>query len=48
MSYRVGGAHLSEKALAVVRRLLGGEKVDQPDSGMSAREWRELMDVLGR
>ena len=48
MSYRVGGAHLSEKALAVVRRLLDGEKVEQGDSGMSAREWRELMQVLGR
>jgi thymidylate synthase (FAD) len=48
MSYRVGGAHLSEKALAVVRRLLDGQKVEQAESGMSAREWRELMETLGR
>jgi len=48
MSYRVGGAHLSERALTVVRRLIDGEKVEQGDSGMSAREWRELMQVLGR
>jgi thymidylate synthase (FAD) len=48
MSYRVGGAHLSEKGLAVVRRMLDGEKVEQAASGMSAREWRELMETLGR
>ena len=48
MSYRVGGAHLSEKALAVVRRMLDGQKVEQAESGMSAREWRELMETLGR
>jgi thymidylate synthase (FAD) len=32
----------------VVKRLLAGEAVTQPDSGMSAREWRELMAALGR
>ncbi len=48
MSYRVGGAHFSEKALAVVRRMLDGEKVEQAESGLSAREWRELMETLDR
>ncbi|MBM3585171.1 MAG: FAD-dependent thymidylate synthase [Alphaproteobacteria bacterium] len=48
MEYGLGGARLSAKALAVVRRLLAGETVDQKDSGMSAGEWRELMAVLGR
>ena len=48
MSYRVGGAHLSEKALVAVRRMLDGQKVEQAESGMSAREWRELMETLGR
>jgi thymidylate synthase (FAD) len=32
----------------VVRRLLAGEPVTREASGMSAREWRELMAVLGR
>ena len=47
-TYRAGGAHLSEKALAVVRQLLAGEQVEQGASGISAREWRELMQLLGR
>ncbi|HUC63912.1 MAG TPA: FAD-dependent thymidylate synthase [Stellaceae bacterium] len=46
--YRLGGAQLSERGLAVVRRLLGGETVPQEESGMSKREWSELMAVLGR
>jgi len=28
--------------------MLDGEAVDQKASGLSAREWRELMTVLGR
>jgi len=46
MDYRVGGAHLSDKGLAVVKRLMAGEKIEQADSGMSPREWRELMETL--
>ena len=46
--YRLGGAHLSAKGLAVVKRLLAGAQVDQKSSGLSAREWRELMETLGR
>ena len=46
--YRMGGAHLSAKGLAVVKRLIAGEAADQKSSGLSAREWRELMEVLGR
>ncbi len=46
--YRLGGMHLSAPALAVVRRLLAGEPVDQAESGLSPREWRELMAGLGR
>lgn len=46
--YRLGGTHLSAPALAVVRRLLRGEAVDAASSGLSAREWRELMALLGR
>ncbi len=46
--YVLGGARLSAKALAAVRRLLAGEAVGQKDSGMSPGEWRELMAILGR
>ena len=48
MDYRMGGTRLSAKGLAVVRRLLAGEAVEQADSGLSPREWRELMTSLGR
>ncbi len=48
MDYRVGGAHLSAAGLDVVRRLLAGEDVDREKSGLSPREWRELMESLGR
>jgi len=44
--YRLGGASLSKTGIAVVRRMLAGEQVDQQTSGLSAREWRELMEIL--
>jgi thymidylate synthase (FAD) len=48
MDYRMGGVALSAAGLDVVRKLIAGEAVEQADSGMSKREWRELMAVLGR
>ena len=45
--YRMGGETLSAAALDCVRRMLKGEDVTQENSGMSAREWRELQEVLG-
>ena len=48
MDYRMGAVTLSAGMLAVVRRRLAGEQVAQPDSGLSAREWRELQDMLGQ
>jgi len=46
--YRMGGAHISQKGLAAVKRLLAGETVSQAESGLSKREWTELMETLGR
>ena len=46
--YRLEAAQISRGGLAVVRRLLAGEAVTQADSGLTPREWRELMAVLGR
>jgi thymidylate synthase (FAD) len=46
--HRLGGIHLSAAALDVVKKLLAGEKVAQEASGLSKREWAELMEALGR
>ena len=45
--YRMGGVTLSAKAIAVVKRMLTGEKVTQETSGMSKGEWREFEGVWG-
>jgi thymidylate synthase (FAD) len=47
--YRLGAVTLSAQMLAVVKRMLGGEAVTQPDSGLSKREWGECeTDAIGR
>ena len=46
LEYRMNAALISATGLAVIQRMLAGEAVDQPASGLSAREWRELMAVL--
>lgn len=48
VDHRLGAAQLSAKALAVVRRMLAGETPVQEASGLSKREWRELMATLGK
>ncbi|MEL6800952.1 MAG: FAD-dependent thymidylate synthase [Pseudomonadota bacterium] len=45
--YRMGGATLSAKAVACVKRMLAGEEVTQETSGMSKGEWREFIGVVG-
>lgn len=45
--YIMNGAHISAKATKVIKRMMNGEKVTQEDSGMSKREWAELMTVFG-
>lgn len=46
--YRLGAVTLSAQMLAVVKRMVAGKAVAQRDSGLSRREWGELMGVLGR
>jgi thymidylate synthase (FAD) len=46
--YRQGAVTLSAQMLAAVRRMVAGEAVDQAGSGLSKREWVELMAALGR
>lgn len=47
MEHRMGSVQLSATALKAVRRMIAGEKVDQPSSGLSRREWAELAGALG-
>ena len=44
--YRLNAASFSAPMLAALRRMLAGEAVEQKDSGLSAREWGEMMGVL--
>jgi thymidylate synthase (FAD) len=48
IEYRMHAAAISATGIKIIRRLLAGEPVEQKDSGLSPREWRELMTVLGR
>jgi thymidylate synthase (FAD) len=48
LEYRINAAAISATGLAAIRRLLAGQPVDQKSSGLSPREWRELMTLLGR
>jgi len=48
LEYRMNAALISATGLAVIRRLLSGETVAPETSGLSRREWRELMALLGR
>ena len=48
MDYRMGAATMSAGMLGVVRRMLAGEPVGQEASGLSKREWTELMETLRR
>ncbi len=46
MDHRAQATSISGKGMDVVRRMLKGEKVEQENSGMSKREWTELMAEL--
>ena len=46
MDYRVGGTEVSSKGKKVIQKLISNEKVDIDQSGLSKREWNELMLAL--
>jgi thymidylate synthase (FAD) len=46
MDYRVGGTEVSAKGKEVIKKLIKGEKTDIDNSGLSKREWNELMESL--
>ena len=43
MDYRVGGTEVSAKGKMIIQKLIKGEKVSIDDTGLSKREWNELM-----
>ena len=43
---RVGGTEVSSKGKKIIQKLISGEKVDAEKSGLSKREWNELMSAL--
>ena len=43
MDYRVGGTEVSSKGKEIIKKLINGEKIDAEKSGLSKREWNELM-----
>ena len=46
MDYRVGGTEVSAKGKSIIQKLIKGEKVSIEDSGLSKREWNELMEAF--
>lgn len=47
MDYKMGAVTLSRISASVIRRLIAGEQVSFETSGLSAREWRELVEEFG-
>ena len=43
MDYRVGGTEVSAKGKSIIQKLIKGEKVSMEETGLSKREWNELM-----
>ena len=43
MDYRVGGTEISAKGKIILQKLIKGEEINLENSGLSKREWNELM-----
>ena len=46
MDYRVGGIEVSAKGRVIIQKLIKGEDISMEDSGLSKREWNELMEAF--
>ena len=46
MDYRVGGIEVSAKGKVIIQKFIKGENVDIDSSGLSKREWNELMSAF--
>ena len=47
MDYRVGAVHVSAKGKKIIQKMVKGEKCNFENSGLSKREWNELMTSFG-
>jgi thymidylate synthase (FAD) len=47
MDYRVGGTEVSAKGKIILQKLIKSEEVNVEQSGLSKREWNELMIAFG-
>ena len=46
LDYRVGGTEISSKGKKIIKKLINGENISIDDSGLSKREWNELMEAF--
>ena len=46
MDYRVGGSEISSKGKEVIKKLIKGDTINLDQSGLSKREWNELMEAF--
>ena len=46
MDYRVGGTEISSKGKEVIKKLIKGDTINLDQSGLSKREWNELMEAF--
>ena len=42
----MGAIHISSKSKILIKKMIKGEKYNFESSGLSKREWNELMDSL--
>ena len=47
IDYRVGAVNVSAKGKKIIQQMVKGQKVDIESSGLSKREWNELMTSFG-
>lgn len=46
VEYKKDSTHLSKTAIQMIKRMIDGESVNQENSGLSKREWEEVMAVF--
>ncbi len=46
LDYRVGGTEVSSNGKEIIKKLISGEKINLEKSGLSKREWNELMTAF--
>jgi len=46
IDYRVGGTEVSAKGKVIIQKLIKDDSVDIDSSGLSKREWNELMEAF--